>query len=126
MISEYACFENNGLKIEANWNESVKPSEKFKFTIGGKSVIIDRAHLYQTLMLFGDDDQQESLIPVIETKIKEVTRLLKVKARRDIKRGEVIAVPYTTFVPLGTYEKLRLTPLSEERLSAVVNHNNLT
>jgi hypothetical protein len=126
MISQYTCFDHGGIKIEANWNEAVSPGEVFRFTIDGKEALLDRAHLYQLLFLFGDDEQKEEMIPVKENRVKEITRLLKVKAKRDVKRGEIIAVPYTTFIPLGIYEKLRLTPLDNDRMERLVNKKAIT
>lgn len=115
MISEYAVFEHDGLKIEANWNESVKPCEVIRFTIDGKVAYMDRAHLYQTLFLFGDDKQQADLIPQQEYSVKTVNRLLKVKLKKDMKKGEILAVNYEYFVPLVALEKIRLTPAEEKK-----------
>lgn len=126
MISDYVSFNQNGLVIEANYNEAVKPSEVLRFTIDGKVAYMDRAHLYELLFLFGNEEQQEQLVPVREESVKEVTRLLKVRARKNIKKGEIIAVPYTTFVPVGIYEKLRLTPLDSGRMEKLVNKQVIT
>ena len=110
MLSDYAKFSQNGLTIEANFNENVKPCEVFRFTIDGKSVYIDRAYIYQTLLLFGDEDQKEQLIPVTETTVKPIKRLLKVRAKEDVKKGDTIAVMHTVYVPVSKEEKIRLTP----------------
>ena len=113
MIDEYAQFKHGELSIEVNYNEAVKPCEMIKFTIGEKSVVVDRAYLYQMLILFGDTDQQEQLIPITETLVKPVKRLLKVRAKKDIKKGDTISVVHTIYVPMAKTEKIRLTPQEE-------------
>jgi len=110
MIDEYALFEKGKLKVEVNWNDAVKPCEVIKFIVDGKEAIIDRAHLYEMMMIFGDEDQQEQLIPVTQTAVKPVKRLLKLKAKDDIKKGDMISVVHTIYVPVSQKETIRLTP----------------
>jgi len=128
MLSEYSELSRGNLKIRANWNEAVKPAKSFEFTIDGKVAYLDRDDLYSLLMLFGNEEQQELLTPVAETRVKEITRLLKVKAKKDMKKGETLVFPYTYYIPIGTYEKLQIAKgafvqdnTSEARLSAHVN-----
>ena len=128
MLSDYCELQRGNLKIRANWNEAVTPAEKFEFTIDGKVAYLDRDDLYSLLMLFGNEEQQELLTPVAETRVKEITRLLKVKAKKDMKKGETLVFPYTYYIPIGTYEKLQIAKgasiqnnQSEARLSAHVN-----
>lgn len=108
MLDDYTELTLGKLKIFANWNEAVKPARKFKVAMNGVTEIIDRDDLYTLLMLFGDPDQQEQLIPVVETKVKQITRLLKVRAKKDMKKGEILVFPYTYFMPVDIYEKFKI------------------
>ncbi len=123
MLEGYACFDEQGLKVEVNYNAYVSPCKIIKFTIGGKSVVIDRAYLYQMMMIFGDTDQQEQLIPVTETTVKPVKRLLKVKAKQDIKKGETISVVHTVYIPMLKKERIRLTPKESDDMEKNLKEN---
>ena len=108
MISEYASFSHNGLVIDVNFNEAVVPCKYIRFQLGGKEVVITREDLYAMMVLFADDKQMDDLIPVVETKVRAITRLLKVRAKKDMKKGEIMAFQYTYFMPLAIAEKLLL------------------
>ena len=108
MLDDYTELTLGKLKIFANWNEAVKPAKKFRIAMNGVEEIIDREDLYSLLMLFGDEEQQEQLIPVIETKVKQITRLLKVRAKKDMKKGELLVFPYTYFIPVDAYQKFKI------------------
>lgn len=110
MRSELIQYKVGDLVIEVNWNEYVKPAEKFRFTMGGKSQIVDRSDVYALLFLFGDEDQQTDLIPVKETPVVPITRLLKIVLQKDMRKGDTLAFRYTYFVPTATYERIRLSP----------------
>lgn len=130
MIHDYTKFEHKGLTVEVNWNSNVVPCKFIRFQLGGKEVIINREDFYAMMILFADDKQMDDLIPVIETKVRAITRLLKVRTKKDMRKGEVMAFPYTYYVEAGVYEKLLLnnpktysSPLSTgvPDLSAIVN-----
>lgn len=110
MISEPTKMTVGKMQVDVNFNDAVTPCKKIRFRLGDKEAVVDREDLYALLMLFGDDKQQEELIPVVETKVRAITRLLKVRTKKDMKRGDIIAFPYTYYVPSGVYEKLLLTP----------------
>lgn len=113
MIADYTHFHVGGMEVEVNWNATVMPCKKIKFTFDGKEQIIDREDLYALMMLFGDEKQQEELIPVIQTKVKAIRRLLKVRVKKDMRRGEIMAFPYTYFIPEAVYERLLLDKPNE-------------
>lgn len=123
MIEEYAKFKNGKLTCEVNWNDAVKPCELIKFVIDGKEAIIDRAHLYEMMMIFGDTDQQEQLIPTTTTSVKPVKRMLKVRAKQDIKKGDMISVVHTVYVPMLKEDKIRLTPMENLELEKKMTEN---
>jgi len=109
MTSDYAQFEFGKLKVEVNWNEEVKPCEKIRITVDGKEQIIDRADFYSMMFVFGDEAQQEQLIPVERLKVREITRLLTIRAKKDMKRGEKMLFPYTYYIPDVLYQSIRLS-----------------
>lgn len=108
MIKDYTQFSVGPMTVEVNWNEVASPCKKIKFTFEGHEAIVDREDLYALMMLFGDEKQQEELIPVIQAKVKAIRRLIKFRVKKDMKRGEIAAFPYTYFIPEAIYERLLL------------------
>jgi hypothetical protein len=107
MVDTFTQFEKNGLTVEVNWNDEVKPCKFIKFKIGEHEAIIPNGDFYGMMMIFGTPEQQEALIPVKESKIRMVTSLLKIRAKKDLKRGEIIVVPHTYPVSAATYERIK-------------------
>lgn len=95
--------------VEVNWATSVTPCKAFKITIGDKSSIVPRDAMFGLLFLFADEKEQEDLIPVIETKVRSISRLLTFTLKKDMRKGEKLRARYQYFVPETVYEKLLLT-----------------
>ncbi len=108
MIKDYTRFERNGLTVEVNYDEQSKPCKSIKFSIGSETAVIPNADLYAMMMIFGTPEQQEVLIPTMETKVRMVTSRLSIKAKKDIKKGQTIRVNHTYPVAADTYEKIKL------------------
>ena len=68
--------------------------KEFLFKVGKEQCEISRDKLYSLLFYFGDEKQQEEMIPIKETQVTTSRRLLKVKVKRDIKKGEIIKAWY--------------------------------
>src|SRR3990167_3780907 len=82
MIETHEIINIEGLTCEVNWNEETKPCKVIKFVIDGKECIIPRAELYSLLFLFGDEEQQEQLIPVKSHEVSMMKRWIGVKLKR--------------------------------------------
>ena len=106
MISDPTEIKFGDFSIGANWNESVVPGKMFRLRYKDKEQVITREDLYALLFIFGDDDQKDSLIPVVETKVRAITRMLSVKLKKDMRKGEIMKTPYTYYMPESIYEKL--------------------
>ena len=92
--------------VETNYSLDSKPYEKFKFTLGEKTVIIDRNRLFGLLFLFADERQQEDLITFKKVKMRNVTRSLLFRVDRNIKKGEILKAPFTYALPEDQVEEL--------------------
>jgi len=106
MLSDHHIISVGSLKIEVNWDDTVKPAQAFRFTLGDVTEIVERQDVYALLFLFGTDEQQELLTPVTKEVFKEVTRHLRIKASKDIKVGDEIVVPYKFKLPLAAHEAM--------------------
>ncbi len=80
---------NNGAITVETFDE-----ENFNICIGEKCERVSKKELYSLLFFFGDEQQQEDLVPVRSTEMMMISRLLSITAQKDIKRGETIRVWY--------------------------------
>jgi len=114
MIETPTVLNVGSLVVEANWNEASTPGKAFKFTFiddkGKHEATVTRDELYGLLFLFGDDDQQTHLIPVQSTNVRVIKRQMKIRAKTNIKKGDIITVSVDNYVPERTYEHLLNKP----------------
>ncbi len=95
------------MEVDVNWNEEVTPCKLIRFKFDGKEEVIERNDLYAMMMLFGNDKQQEDLIPDPKKRIVvEVKRLLHIKMKKDLKAGELISFPFTYTLSKEDYDLL--------------------
>lgn len=123
---EYTKIQlSKDLILETNFSENSKPCKYFKFTLGDKSSIISREELFGILFLFGDEKQQEDLIPITETKVRTITRLLSFKLKKDMRKGEIVKASYTYFMPETLVEKLLLSNPEQYKKGEVLKESEL-
>jgi hypothetical protein len=67
-------------------------NKHFQFSKDGMTMEFPRDLLYQVMMLFGLPKQQEDLVVISNHKMRTVRRQLNIKAKKDIKEGEMITV----------------------------------
>jgi hypothetical protein len=117
MIKTYSALEKNGIKIEVNYSDAVKPAKKFKFTIGDKSAVLDRKDFYTLMFLFGDIDQKSQLIPIKRTEMKATMHRAKARAPKDLKKGEIFFFMHNASVPM--------TETKEEfKIDNIISHSS--
>lgn len=123
--SEYTKFPiNNGAITVETFD-----GKHFNICIGDQCEKVSRDDLYGLLFFFGDERQQEDLIPVVQTKVRAVERLLSLKLQKDMRKGEIVKARFTYFMPevivekllINNPEKYRLSTLPTEKLLKDVN-----
>lgn len=97
------------ISVETNWSPDSTPCRLFRFKVDGKEAVVGRAELFGMLFMFGDEKQQEDLIPVVETKVRSITRLLSFTLKKDMRKGERVRAQYQYFVPESVAERLLLS-----------------
>lgn len=113
MLTEYAQYKrrsadgNDDLLIEVNWNKQVTPCKKVKFTIAGVSVIIPYDDYFQSIFAFADKEKQSDLIPVTTEEIKVINRVISLRCKKDMKKGEFLTKVIPMTVTGTAYELLR-------------------
>src|SRR3990167_11490268 len=113
MIESHEIINIEGMTVEANWNEAVQGCSHIKFIIDGKECIIPRAELYSLLFLFGDEEQQEQLIPVKSSEVSMMLRWVKRRAKKDIKKGEILQTMIDFPVEQRVREKFQIDMAKE-------------
>jgi hypothetical protein len=106
MIKDKAKMKVGLFQVDVNWNKEVTPCKKIRLTFGKKTQIIDHDEFYSMMMLFGNEQEQEALIPTKKREMVLIERMLHVKASKDIKQGELITVPYTYSIDQETYDQM--------------------
>lgn len=99
MISDYAKFEKDGLSVEVNWNDAVKPCKQIKLTIGDMQKILSREDFFGMVLLFGTDDQASMVTTVKRWELTPINRLKRIILKNDMKAGEMVQMPITYFIP---------------------------
>lgn len=118
MLDRYEKFrlvdegKNNEFFVEVNWDKNQKTSDckvlKFTFPDGTESYI-KREYLNALLFAVGNEEEQQKMIPQTITRVKWYETVVSVKAKNDIKRGELITFPI----------KLSLPSLQEEAIAEI-------
>ena len=93
--------------MEVNWAPEVVPCKKVKFTLDFSEQVIDYNEFYTMMLLFGKDSEQEKIIPVNHTEMRVVERMISVRAKNDMKAGEVMSFPYRYAIPESEYKALK-------------------
>jgi hypothetical protein len=106
MINDKVKFKVGKIQVDVNWSPEVIPCKKIRFTFDGQEQILDRDDVYSMLMLFGDEKQQDALIPSKKREMVLIERMLHIKAGKDIAKGEMITVPYQYSMDVETYEDM--------------------
>lgn len=108
MVKDYAKFEIGKLTVEVNWTKEkdVRNCQKVRITVDGHSEEISKTDFDSMFFLFGDKDMQEQFVGMRDVEIVPITKMLGIKAKKDIKEGEIIAVQHSYHVPKEMREKL--------------------
>ena len=78
----------------------------FSISVDGVAVNIERSKLMGLLFLFADKTEQEDLLTSTEVKMKLISRLLKIRADKDMKAGDILVAHYTYPLPVKYADKL--------------------
>ena len=105
MLKEFAKFSfedqsrKNNFVAEVNWNEqdkNINESKIIKFTFpNGDISFVKREHLHEFLMVIGTPEEQRKMIPQKITTTRQHQGLMKLKALKDVKKGEEIISSYS-------------------------------
>ncbi len=114
MIKRYEKFriedENKRREFyaEVNWNDKDEKSNNcklLKFTFpNGDTAVVKKEYLNAILFAIGTEEEQRKLIPQKIQRVKEIEGWFKVKANKDVHKGEELVFPYKLSVPTAEDE----------------------
>jgi len=94
----------NHIKIEVNTSEKYK--DKLTVKMGDKKAIIKKKDLYAIAFMIADPETQADLMPVKQTRVRKQIRQYRVKAKKDIRKGEEIVFNAEVNTPIQVIEGL--------------------
>lgn len=90
------------LFADVNWtkNPKIQGCKVIRFTLpDGTHAYVKREHLHAILFAIGNPDEQMKLIPQTIHRVREIEGRFKVKATKNIRKGEEVVFPYKIAVP---------------------------
>ena len=109
----------NDVEVEINFDK--KQPDVVKMVMGGKTAVINKRELYSMTLLIADEIAQEELMPVKKMDVTQFTRSIKLKAEKDIKKGEFIIANVEIEVP--TYIRKKFKGLKNPKKGRVKGRN---
>lgn len=103
--------------FEVNWDKSNSATNECKLvrvTYPAKPkenetqyvTYIKREHLNSMLFAMGNEEEQRKMVPYRQQIVRTIETTLGIKAKKDIKKGEMINVPVKLDIPLDMREKI--------------------
>ncbi|MCK9370410.1 hypothetical protein M0R04_10920 [Candidatus Dojkabacteria bacterium] len=106
--------KQNDWFLEVNWNPKDKKINDCKIVRvtfpDGKEALIEREKLHAVLFAIGRADEQRELVPQTQTRVMKFKKLLKVKAFKNMEKGEELIFPYEFEVPIAQIETIGKAP----------------
>ena len=98
-------------------NVEINPDKKhidiIKLTMNGKTATINKKELYTIAYLIADEEAQDRMTPTVNVEVTKYVRSIKLKAEKDIKKGEIIVANVEVEVP--TYFKKKFKGLKKPK-----------
>ena len=124
MIQKYSKYEFNGIKFEVNYSKESTPCKTIKVTIGDKTAEINNSDFFALLVLYSNEEQIADCVDV--KPFKYITKMIKVKAKKDFKKGDDIVFPInyevTPEVADAYYKQQEEKVMLAEKAKGMVNN----
>lgn len=92
---------------EGVYLEALPGSDRLRVTSGNKIGYVEFKELYGIVFMLADPDRQDQLLPVRHTEMTTFTKVHMVKAKKDLKKGDVIKVRCHTNVETAIVDGLK-------------------
>jgi hypothetical protein len=106
MINTHEKLIKGDLTVEVNWIPEVTPCKQIKLIIDGNEAVISNSELYSLLLFLSDEDQKDKLFKSESKKVKQVTKMVKVKTKKAIKANDYIVFPLSYWVSEDVYDQI--------------------
>jgi hypothetical protein len=88
-------------------NKKGVPSDVVVLHFDKEVAYINKKDLYDVVFMIADPDTQVEMLPTAVTTVTTYERSIKIKATKDIKKGETITANVSYSIPTTIYEGLR-------------------
>lgn len=89
-------FSGNNLDVifEINWNSFTSSKGWSKITVGDKTVVLDKNHLWSILFMLGNEKEQQEMLSrrTKMNRVRKHMRVIGVKTTRKVEKGELINI----------------------------------
>lgn len=106
---------SNDVTLEVN-PRTGEIADVVKLKMGDKTAVITINDLYNFVWVIANSEQQTSLTPVRKTEVMIYERQHKVRANKNIKKGDVLIVNCKIDVPLTVVDSLRDSQIAKKSL----------
>lgn len=93
--------EGGEMSVAVNWNPFIKDSEFVKIRVNDEEVIVPRGAFVRAAMMVASDREQEQMIPVKQTPIRHLSKVVTLRLSRNFKQGETLQIPVNFDIPLN-------------------------
>ena len=107
--------EVDGITVEGVEAPGDKSNSRFRLSANGVSMEFSRDFLYQIIMLYGLPKQKDDMVVVSNKKMRTVRRQLNIKAKKDLKEGEIITVEIDFPVAEEVADRINTFKIKEKR-----------
>ena len=107
----------NDIEVEINFDK--KQSDVVRAKMGDKIALISKKELYSMTFLIADEIAMENLMPTKKIPITQFVRAIRIKAEKDIKKGEEIVANVAMEVP--TYIKNKFKGVKKPKQVGKIN-----
>lgn len=92
--------KGEGLTMEVNWNQLVTPCKYVKLRLKSEEVIVKQEHLESLIFALASEENQPKMLHGKINEVRELPVRLKIKATRDIHKGEDIVITHKMMIPI--------------------------
>lgn len=105
MIESHNIAQLGRAEFEVNWDKKIK--NRIKIRLGKESGVIKMIDLYKFLLIVGNKEVQEALIPKREETMHRFVRQYSLVLKNDMKAGETVSFNANIDIPQLVFDEIK-------------------
>lgn len=98
------------VEIDCNWTDAAR-GEFVKLRIEDKEAIVPVSSLARIVMWLAKEEEQDAMIPTKSVKIRQFSKVVTIRLKKDMRAGDKLSIPVKFDVPLNA-ETMPILPYS--------------